>query len=1147
MGGLLTVIPIVIRRVSANSRLLLAVIAGAVLAAAIMSTTSIYTDAIRDLGLAYALRQRGPDKINLVVRSSSQSSLADTYAKNEDFIEATAKRVIGPVIEGSFTRIGRSATFFPTAPGQPVPRDDNRPRAHFNFVTGLEAHVNLEGRMPSNATAPPGRAPAVEAAVGGETARRLAIRVGDAFDLYPFWMEDAAPVRVTVVGIVDPKDPKDEFWVGQNDFFYFPTSSWETIPFLITQETFFNAIAAYLPSMTSDYTTLIYVDQGDINARNAERVRRSLESYGNQLNSNVVRTSIATELPEVLATFDEKLFFTRIPLLVLVLQIAAIVLYYLYMVSTMLVERQSGEIALLKSRGATTPQVMRIYVIEGLAILVVALLVGPPLAATVISFLGRTPPFADLSQGSNLQVHLSSGAYLWAASGAALAFVTLLLPAFQATRRTVIQQRAAASRPPKQPFFLRYYLDLGLVGVGAFLLYQLDRRGSLVSERLFGEHTVDPVLLLTPAFFILTVGIVFLRLFPVALRLLAWLVARAQGAAMLIGMWQLVRNPVHYSRLVLLLMLATAVGMFAASFGATLERSYEDRAYYQSGADLRLSEMRQLPAAGPLEAPERLKEALAAEHASPVYRMDGSQGSIANRVDIQILGVDPDTLANVAYFRRDFAAGSLDSLLKELRPESPPKAGVELPADARWLGIWVNPVEMPSAFGLEMEVRDATGRYFSYIIGPDTVTQMPPGWHLLVSDLSRPGTNFPSFGRPGPTVPPNGPYVASLPQPPLTLTSIVLRSPTRLAPPSGVIQFDDVQTSSLASIGDLASTKLLYDPDRALGGLPGAAVVIDFDSARDWVPIQGQLPEALNDQVSEAAAPGGGRALEMRWAPQRGQVTSRGIQFAATAAPIDALASDGFLHQSRLKVGDITDVFINPSFVKVRIVGSFRLFPTLEDPRTKAAMLLNGDQLGVALNANPRGPLIYPDEMWVKGPARSVEAARELFAGGGIQGQLVSFEELRLAQKKDPLVAAGWEGILFVSFAAILILSAIGFLIYSYLTAQRRTLEFAVLRTMGFSKRQIAAVVGFEQLFVIGLGMAAGTLVGLRLGSLMIRYMGLTETGDEVLPPMQLQISWFTVGTAWLVLGVVFLATIGAVVLLYARLQLHRVLRIGEA
>jgi len=77
--------------------------------------------------------------------------------------------------------------------------------------------------------------------------------------------------------------------------------------------------------------------------------------------------------------------------------------------------------------------------------------------------------------------------------------------------------------------------------------------------------------------------------------------------------------------------------------------------------------------------------------------------------------------------------------------------------------------------------------------------------------------------------------------------------------------------------------------------------------------------------------------------------------------------------------------------------------------------------------------------------------------------------------------------------------------------------------------------------------MIAGTLMGLRLGSLMIRYMGLTETGDEVLPPLSLHVSWLTVGSAWLVLGLVFLVTIGVVVLLYSRLALHRVLRIGEA
>jgi hypothetical protein len=259
------------------------------------------------------------------------------------------------------------------------------------------------------------------------------------------------------------------------------------------------------------------------------------------------------------------------------------------------------------------------------------------------------------------------------------------------------------------------------------------------------------------------------------------------------------------------------------------------------------------------------------------------------------------------------------------------------------------------------------------------------------------------------------------------------------------------------------------------------------------------------------------------------------------------LASEGFLRSSGLRVGDTTQIFINSVFVQARVVGEFGLFPTLGNSRETPAVIANADVLSAVLNGNPRGPLLYPNEVWLDVETGGTEIVRSELASGSFSGSLVAVEDIQAVQESDPLVAAGWEGILFISFAAILLLSAIGFLIYSYLTAQRRTLEFAVLRTMGFSKKQIAVVVAFEQLFVIGLGMAAGTLMGMRLGSLMIRYMGLTETGDEVLPPLQLEINWLTIGSAWLVLAVVFAITIAAVVLLYSRLALHRVLRIGEA
>jgi ABC-type antimicrobial peptide transport system permease subunit len=1148
MGGFLSVLPVVVRRVSANFRLLLAVVIGAVLASAIMSTTAIYTDAIRDLGLSFAIRERDEDEINLVVRSTSQTGLGADYQRNEEYIETSAQGAFGSIIEGQPTAIGKSATFYPTAPGAPVSTADNRDRGHFLFVDGMEAHINMvQGQLPGDATASAQGPPSFDVAVGAETARANGIEVGREFDMYPFWVEGAAPIRARVAAIIEPRDPEEEFWGDQTDLFTFDSANWKTIPMFISSTTFFDAVMGYLPNMTSDYTTLIYLNTSDVNSRNADAVRAALEGYNNNLTSNVVRTNVQTALPEVLATYDQKLFFTRIPLLVLVLQIAAIVLYYLYMVSTMLVERQAGEIALLKSRGATTAQVMRIYVMEGLAILAFALILGPPIAAIVISFLGQTPPFQDLSGGANLQVHLSRQAYYWAAGGALLAFITLLVPAYQASRNTMVQQRTASARPPKQSFFTRYYLDLVLVGLGAILLYQLDRRGTLVSEDFFGEQSVDPIVLLTPAFFILTVGLVFLRLFPLVLNVLAWVVARAQGAPILIGMWQLVRNPVHYSRLVLLLMLATAVGMFAASFGATLDESYRDRAFYESGSDVRLTDVREIDASGPNAMAQSLQDSTGAPTASPILRMTGSEGAIANRTSFDIIGVQPETFGDVAFFRDDFAGDSLGSLLDDLGPTlTTDQLGMTLPADARWLGLWVNPVDMRSGFGVTMEVVDATGRYFSYFVGPPTAVEMQKGWNLLVADLQEPigGERFQGQFSRGPIA--NGPYPLSTPQGPLTITSLSLRSPTRSAAPAGTLQFDDLHTTSRDIGPELSEVLGRYDPARAQGNLPGSQVIASFDTASEWQTIQGMIPNPMND-LTRPTSGGGFTSLELTWTPQQGQISTHGVMPSTGGTPLPVLASEGFMTSSGHEIGDVTQIFVNSLFGQAQIVGEFSLFPTLGDTRNQPVLITNQSMLSALINGNPTGPLIYPTEVWMDGDASTVQRTQSQIDGGGLIGQIVSAQNLQRQQQEDPLVAAGWEGILFISFAAILLLSAIGFLIYSYLTAQRRTVEFAVLRTMGFSKHQIASVVLFEQLFVIGLGMVAGTLMGMRLGSLMIRYMGLTETGDQVLPPMHLEVDWATIATAWFMLAAVFLVTILAVVLLYSRLALHRVLRIGEA
>ena len=159
---------------------------------------------------------------------------------------------------------------------------------------------------------------------------------------------------------------------------------------------------------------------------------------------------------------------------------------------------------------------------------------------------------------------------------------------------------------------------------------------------------------------------------------------------------------------------------------------------------------------------------------------------------------------------------------------------------------------------------------------------------------------------------------------------------------------------------------------------------------------------------------------------------------------------------------------------------------------------------------------------------------------------MVDRAKLLEAQAADPLIAASWQGILFLCFAAVLLLSALGFITHSGLSAQARSLEFAILRTMGMSGKQIIGVVAFEQCFVIAAGVAAGTLLGFPLSRLMIDSMGINEQGVAALPPLLSRVGWSAIITVYTLLGIVVATTVAVLVLLYSRLAVSRALRMGE-
>lgn len=259
------------------------------------------------------------------------------------------------------------------------------------------------------------------------------------------------------------------------------------------------------------------------------------------------------------------------------------------------------------------------------------------------------------------------------------------------------------------------------------------------------------------------------------------------------------------------------------------------------------------------------------------------------------------------------------------------------------------------------------------------------------------------------------------------------------------------------------------------------------------------------------------------------------------------LVSDTFLSAAHKHVGDELQLLINRQSVRAKIVASVALFPThVPKPGGPHLVVANLDRLLSQANRLPGTAPGHANEVWLPNVHAAPISAPELRARGLVLDEVVDRRALRDAQQRDPLVAAAWEGVFFISFGAVLLLTALGVTIYAYLSARARAAEFALLRTLGMSRRQLAGLVTLEYGTAAGAGVIAGTVLGPPLGRLMLGYMGITATGEKVLPPMSTEVSWgaLVIGNGVLVL--LLIVTVTAVVRVYTHLALHQTLRVGE-
>ena len=1111
----------VIKRSLAHWRLLSSVVLGVLLASSIMSGTVIYFDALREIALRSALSQHSEADLHIIMQGQRGPVNREEAERVSRVVDEAVQQRLEWLIDGR-VRAAKTPTMFLTATGQEAVAGDDNARAYFAYIPDIEDRIVIRGGAPPSAEAvnAPGEPFAMEAMIPVEAAETFGARIGDRVSAVLPWSDDLTHVEVVISGIFQRETPEAEVWQLEEEVLEAATgASFRTMPFHISEEAFLETLGPQLRRMEATYAWLLMTDADRVNARNSTDTLLDIRGTNAILSSTLSSFRQSTSLDNALDEYDRRLFFSKLPMFVVLVLIAIVILYYVATLSSLVVEDRRSEVALLRSRGANSTQILMVFVMEGLTIAALSVVFGPLLAAAAVSVLGLTPAFSDLGAGGILTVSLSGGAYMMAALGGLLSFVALIFPAFRASQMTVTQERQRSSRPTDLPFFQRYYLDVLLLIVGILLFRQLTEQGSIVARNLFGEIAVNQMLLAVPGIILVASAMVLLRLFPIVMNLISRLLSAWLPAGMVMGVWQMARNPAHYARLSLLLILTAGLGIFAASFSATLDRSFVERVLFFTGSDVRLngnvpisSFRRDLSPDDQFKSTSILKERYegmpGVDGVSLVRRSSGHDLSKLFGGTYDMVAVDPDSFLDVAWFRADFAGRPLSELLASLATDGGPE-GIPIPAGSKHLNVRIKPDRPHPSVLMTARVVDSRGRYYTYRLRQLNFAT----WEEASVDLTAIG------GRGQPS---------TAPTEPLKLASIAIqerRGDRQLQP--GSVLIDEITVTSEG----------------------GAATVIEpFDSVEEW-----SLLRTTETAIADVLRPSdvgfedeSGSAL-FSWA-EGAAASARGI-FHGQFTPLPVLASKGFNKVSGHKIGDEFDVSVSGHRVPVRIVDELEFFPTM-NLREKSFLVSDINALVKYASMGTLTGEVLPNELWISSDSTGGEREALIERLNGSGGFLIdSFQDrdsLLAESKVDPLVKAGWRSLLFIAFSSVLVLSCLGFLVHAYISFRNRQLQFALLRTVGFSMRQLVTMVWLEQMLVILAGLALGTWMGGRLGAVIMPFLGHDDFGSQVMPPFAMQINWNVLIITYAIMFIVFAVIILGMIWLVNRISLQRVLRLGE-
>ena len=1085
-----------VSRTRSQWRLLLGVIAVAVLANVLVTSLSLLVSATEQGGVRGALAELPSQQTELEVRLIDPTiDLADGRAIVTDAVDS----VFAPAATTTSTGMALSG-FTPVSQLNGALLDGPVPTlAYFGEFDGIaEAAKLVDGAWP----APPQSTGAqIEVAIPVAASRGLALGVGDTLVAE----SGETDVTATVTGVYEPLHPDDEFWAydrlaadGYNPAFPDPSTSFykQTIalgPLVVGDGGLASAdIAVAFADLrfTPDFSgTTVAQVQPLLDRLATADVDIPYRSNG-MAGAIFPETDVATAVSAVAAG----LIVTRSTVVVVSLLLIVLAVAAMAQLARLFSDARAGERQLMRARGASRRNILALAVVEAVVVGIVTAAATPPLAALVYRLLAAQGPMLAARMPPDAGVPFAS--WLVAAAIAAV-FVVVLLAPLARPDLTFVEATQSAGRQRGASGIARSGIDVALVVLAGVAYWQLQAYRTPVQES--ATLAVDPVLVAGPAIVLVATALVCVRLIPAASRLLERVSSGARGATVALASWEIGRRSQRATAAVLLLSLTLAVGTFGLSFLTTWKQSQLDQASFAVGAPVRVA------ASG---------AAVNAVAPAP----DGSPAEPTMRRPLLIggLGVDPafgdggltSVLALTTAAREQITEGRLggvggDAIVDGLSAREEPATTIDLPDGA-------------SGFSATVRLGDPAAPLVSVAAELTAVVEDADG-HLSLLALGR-------IDGDGLAHPVSAEFPAGLPRDGLRFAGLQAKLVDTSEDGVEVNRGDDPADLLLADLAGLVAEKPVAlapsSDDEWFGSSSGRQSSLP---PTDDVPSGWQLRLGVTIPVDL-------KSSSVSYALVGWQPNMR----------VPAVVDGALAERLGATIGAEFDVRTGGAPTSIRVVAIAPLVPgaAATDDLSGPAPALGGSAAGIAVVDHTRlarslveagvvGSLV--DEWWV-----DIPPGDESGYLAALPDDTVAVGASQLAERlqESPLRVAT-QAALWVAIAASTLLAAVGFGVHSAAGLRSRRLELAQLRAIGYSRRRLVGLIATESLLMSVLGAVFGISIGVLLAYLVGPLVAVSPTGTPTVPSVVVDLP--VVGIALLLVEVVTVLAI--VVALVARTQ----------